>query len=77
MDEVEKSKAGNLGDLLQPGLDLDLAGVLQADLEPLQDGFLLVLTSTDDEREAEAIAISKFLIIGNLEKTFNNVFHEE
>ena len=56
-DEVEKSKAADLRNLLQPGFDLQLAGVLQTSLEAFQDGLLLVLTSANDEGEAEAIAI--------------------
>ena len=56
-NEVEKPESADLGDFLQARLDLGLPGVLQTGLESFQDGFLLVLTSADDEWEAELISI--------------------
>ena len=58
-DNIEKPELANLLDFFQPGLNLELARVFESFLEPGQNSFFFVFTSTNDERKSEFVPISE------------------
>ena len=58
-DNIEKPELANLLDFFQPGLNLELARVFESFLEPGQNSFFFVFTSTNDEWESEFVPISE------------------